>query len=87
MNKNSLDMTEGPIVAKLMAFSVPLILSNILQLLFNACDVIVVGKFSGDESLAAVGSTSVIINLLTNLFMGLSIGTNVVCSNFFGAKK
>ena len=73
MNKNSLDMTEGPIVAKLMAFSVPLILSNILQLLFNACDVIVVGKFSGDESLAAVGSTSVIINLLTNLFMGLSI--------------
>ena len=54
MNKNSLDMTEGPIVAKLMAFSVPLILSNILQLLFNACDVIVVGKFSGDESLAAV---------------------------------
>ncbi len=87
MKIKQINMTEGSIVKKLMEFSVPLILSNILQLLFNACDIIVVGKFSGDDSLAAVGSTSVIINLLTNLFMGLSIGTNVVCANYFGAKK
>lgn len=87
MKTKQINMTEGSIFGKLMAFSIPLILSNVLQLLFNACDTIIVGKFSGDESLAAVGSTSVIINLLTNLFLGLSIGTNVVCANFLGANN
>lgn len=80
-------MTEGPILIKLVSFSIPLILSSILQLLFNAADIIVVGRFAGDNSLAAVGSTSSLINLLVNLFMGLSIGTNVVAANFFGAAK
>lgn len=80
-------MTEGPILIKLVSFSIPLILSSILQLLFNAADIIVVGRFAGDNSLAAVGSTSSLINLLVNLFMGLSIGTNVVAANFFGATK
>ena len=84
---NQLDLTEGPILSKLLKFSIPLILSSILQLLFNAADVVVVGRFAGNNSLAAVGSTGSLINLLVNLFLGLSIGTNVVAANYFGAKK
>ena len=80
-------MTEGPIFSKLLKFSIPLILSSVLQLLFNAADVVVVGRFAGDNSLAAVGSTGSLVNLLINLFMGLSVGTNVVAANYFGAKK
>ena len=85
--KNQIDMTEGPIFSKLLKFSIPLILSSVLQLLFNAADVVVVGRFAGDNSLAAVGSTGSLINLLINLFMGLSVGTNVVAAHYFGAKK
>ena len=84
---NQINMTEGPIFSKLLKFSIPLIISSVLQLLFNAADVVVVGRFAGDNSLAAVGSTGSLINLLINLFMGLSIGTNVVAANYFGAKK
>ena len=80
-------MTEGPILGKLLKFSIPLVLSSLLQLLFNAADIGVVGRFAGDNSLAAVGSTGSLINLLINLFMGLSVGTNVVAANYFGAKK
>lgn len=88
MNRtNQIDMTEGPIFGKLLKFSIPLIASSILQLLFNAADVVVVGRFAGDNSLAAVGSTGSLINLLINLFMGLSVGTNVVAANYFGAQK
>lgn len=88
MSKNrQIDMTDGPILGKFLIFSLPIIASGILQLLFNAADIIVVGKFAGDESLAAVGSTGSLINLLVNLFVGLSIGTNVVAANFFGAGK
>ena len=82
-----LDMTNGSIVGKLIRFSGPLIFSGILQLLFNAADIVVVGRFAGDNSLAAVGSTSSLINLLVNLFVGLSVGTNVVAANYFGAGK
>ncbi len=84
---NKIDMTEGPIFSKLLKFSIPLIASSVLQLLFNAADVVVVGRFAGDNSLAAVGSTGSLINLLINLFMGLSVGTNVVAANYFGAHK
>ncbi len=84
---NQIDMTEGPIFGKLLKFSIPLIASSVLQLLFNAADVVVVGRFAGDNSLAAVGSTGSLINLLINLFMGLSVGTNVVVAHYFGAKK
>lgn len=80
-------MTYGAITPKLIAFSTPLILSSVLQLLFNAADVIVVGRFAGDRYLAAVGSTSSLINLLVNLFLGLSIGTNVVAAGYYGGKK
>lgn len=82
--KTQIDMTRGPIFSKLLEFSVPLIFSSILQLFFNAADIIVVGRFAGDTSLAAVGSTSSLINLLVNLFMGLSVGTNVIAANYFG---
>lgn len=83
--KTQLDMTKGSIFSRLVLFSVPLILSSLLQLLFNAADVIVVGRFAGDNSLAAVGSTSSLINLMLNIFVGLSVGSNVVAANFFGA--
>ena len=87
MKNTQINMTEGPIFSKLLKFSVPLIFSSLLQLLFNAADVVVVGRFAGDNSLAAVGSTGSLVNLLINLFMGLSIGTNVVAAHYFGAGK
>lgn len=88
MSKNyQLDMTKGSIFWVLLKFSIPLICSSILQLLFNAADVIVVGQFAGDEALAAVGATTAIINLLVNLFVGLSVGTTVVAANFFGSDR
>ena len=74
---HKIDMCNGPLLPGIIAFSLPLMLSGCLQLLFNAADVIVVGRFAGNESLAAVGSTSSLTNLLVNLFIGLSIGTNV----------
>ena len=80
-------MTEGAIFPKLVKFAVPLILSSILQLLFNAADIVVVGRYAGDNSLAAVGSTSSMVNLLVNFFIGLGVGCNVVAANFLGAGK
>lgn len=82
-----MDMCSGSILGKLLLFSLPLMCSSILQLLFNAADIIVVGRFAGDNSLAAVGSTSSLINLLTNFFMGLSVGANVLVARYFGAKQ
>ena len=86
-NKYEIDMCNGSIMNKLISFSIPLMLSANLQLLFNAVDIIVVGKFSGSKSLAAVGATSALINLLINLFMGISLGANVMAGRFFAAKK
>lgn len=82
-----MDMCNGPLFVKLVSFAIPLILSGILQLLFNAADIIVVGRFAGSESLAAVGSTSALINLLVNIFIGLSIGANVLVAQYYGAQK
>lgn len=82
-----MDMCSGPIFSKIVTFAIPLILSGILQLLFNAADIIVVGRFAGSESLAAVGSTSALINLLVNVFIGLSIGVNVLVARFFGGRN
>lgn len=87
MSKNQIDMTTGAIFPKLVKFAIPLILSSILQLLFNAADIIVVGRYAGDNSLAAVGSTSSLVNLLVNFFIGLGVGCNVVAANFLGAGK
>ena len=82
-----IDMCEGPILGKVLIFTVPLMLSGILQLLFNAADVIVVGRFAGSQSLAAVGSTSALINLLINVFMGFSVGVNVLVAQYYGGRK
>ncbi len=84
--KYEMDMCSGSILKKMLLFAFPLMLSNMLQLLFNAADIIVVGRFAGDNALAAVGSNTSLINLLTNVFIGLSIGTNVLVSRYFGAK-
>lgn len=86
-SKHTMDLTEGPILKKVIIFSVPLVLSSIFQLLFNAVDAMVVGKFAGDNSLAAVSSNGPIINLITNIFMGLSIGGNVLVARYFASKE
>ena len=81
-----IDMCHGPVFAKLIRFAIPLMLSGILQLLFNAADIIVVGRFTGSHALAAVGSTSSLINLLVNLFIGISVGANVLLGKYCGAR-
>ena len=86
-NKFEIDMINGTIMNKMISFALPLMLSGILQLLFNAVDIIVVGRFSGSQSLAAVGSTSSLINMLTNLFIGISLGANVLAARFYAAGK
>lgn len=88
MKKNyEIDMCNGQITGKMLRFALPLMLSSMLQLLFNAADIITVGKFGSEHSLAAVGSNTALINLLTNLFIGLSIGANVLVARFYGAKN
>lgn len=82
--KYEMDMCNGPLFGKIVLYSVPLMLSGILQLLFNAADIVVVGRFAGNHALAAVGATSSLINLLVNLFMGLSVGANVLVARFYG---
>lgn len=85
--KYEMDMCSGSVFQKMLLFAIPLMCSSILQLLFNAADIVVVGRFAGDNALAAVGSNSSLINLLTNVFVGLSIGTNVLTAQYYGAKK
>ena len=82
-----LDMCSGSILKKMLIFSLPLMCSSVLQLLFNAADIVVVGRFAGDASLAAVGSNTALINLLTNLFIGLSVGANVLAARHYGADE
>jgi len=82
-----MDMTNGPILKKVILFSLPLMFSGILQLLFNAADIIVVGKFAGSLALAAVGSTTSLISLLVNVFIGISTGANVLAAKFFGSRS
>ena len=80
-----MDMTTGPLLPKILTFAGPLMLTGILQLLYNAADIVVVGNFAGAQALAAVGSTSSLINLLVNVFMGLSVGASVLVAHFYGA--
>ena len=86
-NKYEIDMCNGTIMDKLITFAFPLMLSGVLQLMFNAVDIIVVGRFSGSSSLAAVGSTTALINVFTNLFIGISLGANVLAARFFAAGR
>ena len=83
--KNEINMTEGRIMPKILQFTIPLILSGLLQLAFNAADNVVVGQFAGSDALAAVSSTGSITNFVINLFIGLSVGTNMILSNAIGA--
>lgn len=82
-----MDMCNGPILSKMLFFAIPLMCSSMLQMLFNAADTVVVGRFAGDNSLAAVGSNASLIGLVTNLFLGLSIGANVLVARYYGAKR
>ena len=86
-SKYEIDMCNGSIMDKLISFSLPLMLSGILQLAFNAVDIIVVGRFSGKQSLAAVGSTTALINVFTNLFIGISLGANVLAARHYAAGR
>lgn len=86
-NKYEIDMCNGTIMGKLISFSLPLMLSSILQLMFNAVDIIVVGRFSSSRALAAVGATTALINIFTNLFIGISLGANVLAARYFAAGR
>ena len=86
-NKYEIDMCNGTIMDKLISFSLPLMLSSILQLMFNAVDIIVVGRFSSSRALAAVGATTALINIFTNLFIGISLGANVLAARYFAAGR
>lgn len=83
-HKYEMDMGTGPLFPKILQFSIPLILTGILQLLYNAVNIVVVGRFVGRSALAAVGSTTSLINLIVNLFIGLSIGTSVLMAKYYG---
>lgn len=83
--KYEMDMCSGPLLGKIVIFYIPLMLSGVLQLLFNAADIAVAGQFAGDQALAAVGSTSSLTNLIVNLFIGLSVGANVLVARYYGA--
>ncbi len=87
VKRNEMDMTTGPLMGKLVAYAVPVVITGILQLLFNAADVIVVGRYAGRTALAAVGSTTSLINLIVNLFMMISIGVNVAVARYYGAHE
>ncbi len=87
MKRKYIDMVNGNLLSGIMSFYIPLVLSSILQLLFNAADIIVVGKFAGDLSLAAVSSTGSLVSLLVNGFIGISTGTNVVVARLLGADE
>lgn len=82
--RRTMDMTSGPILGKILLFAIPLMASNVLQILFNSMDIVVVGRYAGYNSLAAVGSTASIVNLFTNLLIGFSVGVNVIVARYFG---
>lgn len=85
VGKHEIDMCSGSLLPKIVKFSIPVILTSLLQLFFNAADIVVVGRYTGSTALAAVGSTSSLINLIINVFIGLSVGTGVVLSQSIGA--
>lgn len=86
-NKNTMDMTHGPLWNKILLFALPLAASSILQQLFNSVDTAVVGRFASSQALAAVGSNSSLISLMINLFIGISLGSNVVIAHYIGQKS
>lgn len=87
MQEQKIDMLHGPLAGKLLVFTLPIMLSGILQLLFNAADIIVVGRFAGSNALAAVGSNGALINLIVNVLVGLSVGAAVAVAFYYGARE
>lgn len=79
------DLTKGSVLKNFILFIIPIVLSGVMQQLYNTADTLVVGKFVGDVALAAVGSTGSVTHLILNIFIGLSVGTNVICARFYGA--
>lgn len=86
-SKYEIDMCNGSIMDKLISFALPLMLSSILQLMFNAVDIIVVGRYTGSQALAAVGSTTSLISIFTNLFIGISLGANVLAARYYATGR
>ena len=82
-----MDMTRGPLLRSILIFTLPLLLSGVLQLLFNATDIVVVGQFAGANAMASVGSTTSLFNLLINAFIGISVGANVLVARYCGEKN
>ena len=82
-----MDMTQGRLLTQVLVFALPIMLSGILQLLFNAADTIVVGRFAGNEALAAVGSVGSLNNMIISLFIGLSVGANVLVARYTGSRN
>lgn len=87
VSKNEIDMTSGNLFKKILVFSLPIIFSSVLQLLYNAADLIVCGQFGSAHSVGAVSATNSLINLIIQLFMGLSVGANVLMARYFGTKQ
>ena len=85
-SKYEVDMSRGPLLKKIIVYSLPLILTGMLQLLYNAADIVVVGRYTGSTAVAAVGSTTSLVNLIVNLFMNLSVGVSVAIAQSYGAK-
>ena len=86
-DKYKVDMLSGPLFGKIIRYSLPLIAAGILQMMFNAADMVVVGRYAGSNALGAVGATASLINLLINVFMGLSVGANVAIAHYYGAGR
>ena len=84
--KHEIDMSTGSLLPKLIKYTIPVMLSGLLQLLFNAADLVVVGRFASSDALAQVGATTAIIHLIVNLLIGLATGTNVIIARYYGAK-
>ena len=87
LGKRDMNMTEGLLLGKMILFTIPVMASGLLQLLFNAADVMVVGKFAGAAAMAAVGCCGALINLIINLFIGLAVGAGVIAAQDIGAKR
>ena len=87
MKKHEIDMTTGSIFKKLLQFAIPLVLNNALSILFHSADTVIVGRFAGSDSMAAVGSNGALVSLLTQLFSGIAIGSNVLCAQYFGSRE
>ena len=83
----SYSLTEGPLLPAIVRFSIPLMLSNVLQVLFNMSDIAVVGRFAGSQALGAVGSTTILVTLFTGFLIGMGSGVNVVTARYLGAQQ